>query len=102
MSRIKGSIKTGGRKSGTPNKVTGTLKEFITDLINQNRSQIERDLNLLQPRERLMILERLMQYIIPKRCEDLPRILPTGLKIEIVEPEGCNYSFPGSEADILP
>ena len=41
MSRTKGTPKTGGRKAGTPNRVTGTLKEFVSNLIDQNMEQIE-------------------------------------------------------------
>ena len=48
-----------GRPKGTPNKVTTTLKEWITKLINGNRKQIERD--------RLLIVERLLPYVIPKQ-----------------------------------
>ena len=66
MSRAKGTPKTGGRKSGTPNKVTSTLKEFVASLIDQNREQMERDLKTLSPRDRLFALDKLMQYIIPK------------------------------------
>lgn len=66
MARQKGTPKTGGRKAGTPNKVTGTLKEFIADLIDSNREQIEKDLKRLAPKDRLYILEKFVQYVIPK------------------------------------
>ena len=67
MSRAKGTPKTGGRSAGTPNKVTGTLKGFVANLIDQNRQQIEKDLKRIEPKERLMILERLMAYVLPKQ-----------------------------------
>ena len=67
MGRTKGTPKTGGRKVGTTNKVTGTLKDFIASLINGNRSKIEADLQEVEPYQRLMILERLMAYVIPKQ-----------------------------------
>lgn len=66
MARQKGTPKTGGRKRGTPNKVTGTLKEFVANLIDQNREQMERDLRSLNPKDRLFFLERLIQYVLPK------------------------------------
>ncbi len=69
MARMKGTPKTGGRKAGTPNKLTGTLKEFITNLIDQNRQQIEDDISQLEPKERLSILERLMSYVLPKQTQ---------------------------------
>lgn len=69
MGRTKndGRGKTGGRAKGTPNKITSTLKEFISGVIDDNREQILKDLKMLEPKERLMILERLMGYVIPKQ-----------------------------------
>ena len=55
-----------GRKKGTPNKVTTTQREWLARLIDNNRERIEQDINLLEPKDRLLILERLMQYSIPK------------------------------------
>lgn len=69
MSRVKGTPKTGGRKVGTPNKITGTIKEFLSDLIDSNREQIISDLKILSPRERLQIIEKFLQYVIPKQKE---------------------------------
>lgn len=63
-----GRGRLGGRAAGTPNKVTGTLKSWITDLINCNRSQMEKDLKNLDPKDRLMFLEKMMQYVIPKQA----------------------------------
>ena len=67
MGRRKGTPKTGGRKTGTPNKVSGTVKEWIASLIDKNREQIEADLAALEPKDRLQFLERLMQYVVPKQ-----------------------------------
>lgn len=68
MSRPKGTPKTGGRVKGTPNKVTYSLKEWITSLIDKQRTQIEQDLQELEPKERLQMIEKLMQYVIPKQA----------------------------------
>ena len=98
MSRTKGTPKTGGRQAGTPNKVTGTLKDFISNLIENNREQIEADLKKLQPKDRLMILERLLQYVIPKQNDITSPELPQSLKVEIVGDNGKD--FPSSEDEI--
>lgn len=66
-----GRGRMGGRKKGTPNKVTGTVKEWLADLIDRNREQIEEDLRQLEPRERLAVLEKFMQYIVPKPKTEL-------------------------------
>ena len=56
-----------GRPKGTPNKVTADVKTWLAGLIDNNRQQVEDDLKALEPKERLMILERLMQYTVPKQ-----------------------------------
>lgn len=63
-----GRGRLGGRAAGTPNKVSGTLKEWLTSLIDKNRTQIEKDLQDLEPKERLQMMEKLMQYVIPKQA----------------------------------
>lgn len=64
--RKKGTPKTGGRKKGTPNKVTTSMREWLTEIIDNNRDSIQNDLAALEPKERLIILEKFMQYTIPK------------------------------------
>ena len=59
--------KTGGRVQGTPNRLTSELKEWITDLINDNKEQFTSDLQEVDPEKRLAILERLFQYVLPKQ-----------------------------------
>ena len=66
MARKKGTSKTGGREPGTQNKVTRDLKNWIQAMIDGNRVQLEADLKALEPRERWNIIEKLMQYTIPK------------------------------------
>ncbi len=58
--------KTGGRQKGTPNKVTATIRNWIVELINNNRKTIETDFAQLEPKERLAMLEKLLPYIMPK------------------------------------
>ena len=58
--------KTGGRQKGTPNKVTATIRNWIVELINNNRKVIETDFSQLEPKERMVMLEKLLPYIMPK------------------------------------
>lgn len=62
-----GRGRLGGRKKGTPNKITGDLKSWVSDLLNNNRRQFEEDLRELLPTERVKILSGLFNYVIPKQ-----------------------------------
>ncbi len=66
VGRPKGTKKTGGRKKGTPNKTTSTVRSWLNNLIDSNREQIEKDLKELEPKERLQMLEKFLQYTTPK------------------------------------
>lgn len=63
-----------GRPKGKPNKITADMREWLKSVIEKNRKQIERDLKSVEPKERLQILERLMQYVIPKQQAVKPEI----------------------------
>lgn len=56
-----------GRPKGRPNKVTSELKTWIQELIDGNRKKFEADLKELDSKDRLMVLEKLMQYVVPKQ-----------------------------------
>lgn len=60
--------KTGGRKKGTPNKSTMLGKEVIVSLLADYSESglMTSDFMALDPKDRLIIAERLMQYTMPK------------------------------------
>lgn len=60
--------KTGGRKKGVPNKVTASMKEAVSELLNEYKDSgdMARDFISLEPRDRIMMAERLMSYVTPK------------------------------------
>ena len=43
------------------------MREWISALIDNNREQIEDDLKALEPKDRVQMFERLMQYVVPKQ-----------------------------------
>jgi len=59
-------IKTGGRKKGVPNKLTGELKEMISTILSNEIKKIPEQLNELEPKDRLIIITKLLPYVIPK------------------------------------
>ncbi len=67
MGQLKG--KTGnpnGRTKGTPNRITIEFREFIKELLNENLEQIRDDYKSLEPKDRLLITEKLLSYVLPK------------------------------------
>lgn len=61
-------IKTGGRKKGTPNKATTLGRAVIVELLADytNSGLMASDFMAIEPKDRLWISERLMQYVLPK------------------------------------
>lgn len=58
--------KFGGRKKGTPNKDTATLREKINNLLEDQWETVLSDMGELSPKERIDIYTRLMEYSLPK------------------------------------
>lgn len=58
----------GGRTKDTPNKVTAATKEIISNWLTNysNSGAMEDDFKALDPKDRLAIAEKLMQYVMPK------------------------------------
>ncbi len=72
----------GGRKTGSKNKTTEELRNIFTDLLQNNIKTIQKDLDSLDPEERLKILLSLSKFVIPTlkateltRGEDQPPIV---------------------------
>ena len=59
-------VKTGGRKKGTPNKVTGTVREMVSKSISKELESLPYILAELEPKERIDSIIKLMPYILPK------------------------------------
>jgi len=55
-----------GRPKGSSNKVTISTRQWIANLIDSNRGQFEADLQTLEPKDRLILMERLLSYCVPK------------------------------------
>jgi hypothetical protein len=58
--------KTGGREIGTPNKITKDIREAYQLLIENNLETLESDLNELTAKERIDVLIKLSEFIVPK------------------------------------
>jgi hypothetical protein len=62
-------IKTGGREKGTPNKTTKELKGIIHEVVERQLETIEADLQELEAKDRLAVLLKLVEYVLPKQRE---------------------------------
>lgn len=58
--------KTGGRKAGTPNRVTAETRAWINKVIEDNKGQFIENLAKLEPEKHVQIIEKLLGYTVPK------------------------------------
>lgn len=60
--------KFGGRQKGAQNRVTRMTKEVITSLLTdyQESGLMTEDFCALEPKDRITIAEKMMQYVMPK------------------------------------
>jgi hypothetical protein len=70
-------IKSSGRQKETSNKLAGTVKEMITQLIENEVKHLPGLLNQIQPKEKADLVLKLLPYIIPKIASvDAPKEKP--------------------------
>lgn len=59
-------IKTGGRKKGTPNKITNSIRKTLAEVLNDYTAESLRDdLNSLTPFERVKVAASLFRFTLP-------------------------------------
>lgn len=58
--------KTGGREAGTPNKTTQDLRNIIQSFIDRNIDEMQKNFDLLEPKDKLSFIEKMLQYSLPK------------------------------------
>ena len=61
-------IKTGGRQKGTSNKLSGTVKEMLTQFVTNEVQHLPTLLNQLEPKEKAEYIIKLLPYILPKKA----------------------------------
>jgi hypothetical protein len=62
----KDGVKTGGRTKGIKNAKSALIETFMIHLINNNYKQLEEDILKLNPKDRLIVLLKMIGFIIPK------------------------------------
>lgn len=63
----KGRQKTGGRKKGTPNKMTVTIREQLKKAIEPFLNDMENTINdIVEPKDKVDAIAKILPFIIPK------------------------------------
>ena len=92
--RKKGTFKTGGREKGTENKINSYIKNLIGECIQNNIGTMQTDYETLEPKDRLLFIEKLLKYAIPTKIEN------ESVDVEkqiIVFSEQKTYDYPKEE-----
>lgn len=73
MEKVK-KVKYGGRKKGTPNRLTKEIRLILKDSIFREISSLEKNLEKLDPKTRIELLVKLLPFICPKIKNESYRI----------------------------
>lgn len=60
------AVKYGGRKKGTPNRLTKEVRSVLKDLVFEEISHVKSHLKKLDSRDRIELLIKLLPYVCPK------------------------------------
>jgi len=82
-----------GRPKGTPNKVTAEMKEKIQLFVESNFETLQKDFDNVDAKDRLIIFERLLKYVIPTKIEQ-ENVKPDE------SPEQINIIIDGTRIDL--
>lgn len=63
-----------GRKKGTPNRTTDQIREAVKCFIDANFDTIQKDFELLEPKDRLAFFERMLKHILPPPLNELEKL----------------------------
>ena len=58
--------KFGGRQKGTPNKLTKEIRALLKNIINEELEALQDKLELLDTKQRLEIMIKLLPYVLPR------------------------------------
>ncbi len=61
--------KTGGRRLGTPNKITSNLKATIQGIVERQFETLEDDLEQMDAKDKVSLVLKLVEYVLPKQRE---------------------------------
>lgn len=59
-----------GKPKGAVNKTTREIKEIITKFLSNNIEKIETDYHKLDPKDKFMVLDKMLKFVIPTKVEE--------------------------------
>ena len=62
--------KAGGRQKGTPNRITNDIRKRLRDIILDEIENIGPDLKLVEPKDRLNYIPKILPYVVSKNPVD--------------------------------
>jgi hypothetical protein len=71
--------KTGGRKAGTPNKMTKTLRQQVEKIVQTMLADVPDALPGMETADRMKVLTALLPYVLPK-------LSSTDVEVNVEEP----------------
>ena len=80
-----------GRKAGSLNRATKDIRDAFTLLIENNIDTLQKDLDSLEPKERVKLLLDMAQFVVPKmKSVDLKADKTETITIDFNESVGWN------------
>ncbi len=63
-----------GRPKGKPNKSTEELRGIVQAFIETNLETLQTNFDLLEPKEKLMFLDKMLKMVLPQPLNDLEKL----------------------------
>jgi len=85
-----------GKPKGTVNKTTIDLRQWINNFIEGQRDQIQKDWKELEPKDRIVLFEKLLKYSLPtlqatSLTTDFEKLTDEQLDLIILELKKVNH-----------
>ena|ERR1700712_1149064 len=96
----KGKAKTGGRAKGVINKTTPEIREAIQKVMSAKIDELESDLEMMNPFQQWMILEKVAKYFMPALNKNEDTVEHSGvIKVTVSFVDGAAPTGDNDSAD---
>ncbi len=82
-------VKTGGRKKGTPNKISSQIKEKLSQIIDETIDSL--DISVMNSNQKIKLIQIGLQYIIPKSQKIEEQKEEQNITVEIIDKTDKSY-----------